>query len=50
MQRIALIISLAVLFAAAIPAFAEPLDDEMEGVKKALHIIMESLTVLALPC
>ena len=46
MQRIALIISLAVLFAAAIPAFSEPLDDEMEGVKKALLELKRDLVIL----
>ncbi|MCZ6855808.1 MAG: AraC family transcriptional regulator [Gammaproteobacteria bacterium] len=46
MQRIALIISLAVLFAATLPAFAEPLDDEMEGVKKALLELKRDLVIL----
>ncbi len=46
MQRIAVIIGLAVLFAVSMPVFAEPLDDEMEGVKKALLELKRDLVIL----
>ncbi len=46
MQRTALIITLAALFAVSIPVFAEPLDDEMEGVKKALLELKRDLVIL----
>ncbi len=46
MQRIALIIILAALFAISPPVFAEPLDDEMEDVKKALLDLKRDLVIL----
>jgi len=46
MQRIAVIIGLAVLFAASMPVFGEPLDDEMEGVKRALLELKRDLVIL----
>ncbi len=46
MQRTALIIALAALFAVSVPTFAEPLDDEMEDVKKALLDLKRDLVIL----
>lgn len=46
MQRTALIIALAALFMVSVPAFAEPLDDEMEDVKKALLDLKRDLVIL----
>ncbi len=46
MQRTALIIALAALFVVSNYAFAEPLDDEMENVKKALLDLKRDLVIL----
>ena len=46
MQRTALIIVLAALFTVSVPTFAEPLDDEMEEVKKALLDLKRDLVIL----
>ena len=46
MQRTALLIALVALFAVSVPTFAEPLDDEMEDVKKALLDLKRDLVIL----
>lgn len=46
MQRTALIITLATLLTVTIPSFAEPLDDEMEDVKKSLLELKRDLVIL----